>query len=401
MSIGANDTVVREEGGVRPDELSAPGTAEARARLGDVGLQSGSVKPYSRRAGRYAGPFVSWWYEHRRASRRIERAELYDGVGTMLDAGLPIIAAMKPMMCSKGMRRSMRTMLVVLGESIKSGVPLADAMREHPAWFDATDVAAVDAGQRGGHLSTVLRSLADHHQRVEQLGHALAGALLYPLLVGVAAAGVACFLSIHTLPQLAELLAQSGVPVPRLTSVLMEVGQIAISYGWLLLVLVAVGILAFIGLVGQSRLAAQLLPISIRRQRVATLSRRLAELLRAGVPLIDAVRAVQPTVHGHLHQVMQHAGDELGRGEALDRAFDEPLWFDQAYRQMLSVAVTAGELESMLDRVADRSERTASRQLERLTSLIEPLAILVLAVITAVIVMAVVLPLIRLQEIVG
>jgi type II secretory pathway component PulF len=126
---------------------------------------------------------------------------------------------------------------------------------------------------------------------------------------------------------------------------------------------------------------------------------RLAELLRAGVPLVEAIRVLAPTAGAALRAVLIEAAGRLERGDDLAAAFSAPAWFDAEFVRLLEVSQRSGELAPMLLRVGRRYERQSRRLIDRLTRLLEPAVILALGVLVGTVVMAAVLPILRLQEI--
>jgi len=400
----------------RSGELSASCAADVRAELRRIGLQVIELRPIkqrssdTRRSGGIFGGFVQAQHKYQRKRRRNERAELYDGLSTMLDSGLPLLEACETVAGSVRRRRSaLRSMLVDLGERLRCGSALASAMSEHPGWFDRSEIAMVEAGQHSGTLPDVLRTLSRHHERAGELGQKLAGALAYPMVVAVVGLGVVVFLSVKTLPDLAGVLADAGVETPPLTARVMWFGQflagncVILAGGALALALAIIagaGICVSRGIAPPAWLR-ELSPRLPRRLAVARLSVQLAALLRTGVPMVDALRVVAPTTTGiTLRQRLEDAANRVERGEDVAAALDDDYWFDAEFQRLLQIGQTSGELDTLLDRLGRRYARQANRMIDRLATLLEPCVILTLAVLVGIVVMAAILPLLRLQEVV-
>jgi type IV pilus assembly protein PilC len=141
-------------------------------------------------------------------------------------------------------------------------------------------------------------------------------------------------------------------------------------------------------------------PLVLRRVSVARVAQGLSELLRAGTPAVEALRVIAPAAGGGLRRRLEEAADRLERGDSLVDALDDPYWFDAEFRRLLAVGENAGELDVMLERIGDRYERRSRILIDRLAALLEPAVILVLAALIGIVVMASVLPLLRLQEVV-
>lgn len=398
-------------------ELAADSAAAVRASLRRIGLQAIEVKPIGQRR-QFAqfrpalGTIEQRVQGYLRSRRRLQRAEIYDSLATMLTSGLPLLEAVEALLHSAHHgRRLTRLMLSGLKEQLRAGGSLGQAMREQPSWFDSAEVAIVEAGQHSGNLHQVLASLAERHERSGELGQRLMSALTYPFIVLLVGLGVGVFLSVQTLPQLVKILQDAKVPVPALTTKVMWVGSVLSAYWWMLLMvpIFVIFVLAF-GAKLMRHMSWQAPPVFgklrrlrprvIRTMAVGGLSLRLAELIRSGVPIVEALRIIAPTTrHTSLRVKLIRAADCVERGDELSDALDDQHWFDTEFRRLLDIGQTSGELDRMLSRIGERYQRQARRLIDRLAALLEPVVILGLAVFVGLVVMSAILPLLRLQEI--
>ena len=390
-------------------ELAGASAAEVRAALRNSGLRPVEVRPLRAKPLaiiRAAGPVFS---SHLRRRRTEQRAEFYDGLATMLGAGVSLHEALSTIARS-ARRHEGRAMRLELAEAVREGRSLADAMGDHASWYDAAECAMVRAGQARGELGSVLRSLSDRHQQSGELAGKLIGALAYPALVACLGVGVATFLSVKTLPELVGVLEEADVVVPRLTELVMTAGQWLFRHV-LLLGVGAVVLCIFCGVlptlaqrigIGTARLS-RFVPGVFRRMALASALQCLADLVRTGVPLVDALRVVAPTARGlaagGLGTVLQEGASKLEQGQRITDVFCDPVWFTDEHRRLLTIGETTGELEAVLERIATREGRKARRKVDRLARLLEPAAVLALAAVVGLVVLAAVLPLVRLQEI--
>jgi type II secretory pathway component PulF len=411
----------------RTGELAGNCPADVRSALRRIGLQVIDLRPVRASGRRWAAraPEPNWLYDIRtsirlsgyrylRRRRQNQRAELYDGVATMLATGLPLLEAVDTLIGSTDGRRrlgrpaALRSTLMAVREQLRSGSSLAQAMTEHPSWFEPSEVAMVRAGQHGGLLPDVLQALTQRHEHSGQLTQKLTTALAYPSIVATVGLAVIAFLSVKTLPDLVTILSDASIEIPALTSRVMAFGQLVAGH-WLLIgtalvVLtatgfVAAGVLASRGIELPQRLR-RLSPKLLRKVAVARVSLQLAELLRAGVPMVEAMRVLAPTAAGSaLRRHLLSAADQIERGEELAVALGDGHWFDTEFCRLLEVGQASGELEELLERLGHRYTRQANRLIGRLAALLEPCVILILAVLVGVVVMAAVLPLVRLQEV--
>lgn len=394
---------------LRRGELAGESASEVRASLRRIGLQVIDLRAVRSRGGAGGEAALGPWRAYLRNRRLPERAELYDSLSTLLASGLPLVAALETVLeGSRDRRRALRTLALELREEIRSGASLAHAMRSHPTWFESAEIAMVEAAEHAGTLSHVLRTLSDRGERASELGQKLVGALTYPAIVTVVGIAAVLFLSTKTLPELARILTDAKVEVPALTARVIALGQGAVRYGpW-----IVAGVLAALPLgfaarsaMARSRLTfpralRRLSPVLRRRMAVASFARGMAELIRSGVPAVEALRVLAPTARSvGLRRALETAANRAERGDELSAALDDRDWFDPEFRRLLEIGQASGELDGLLDRLGERQERQARRAIDRLAELLEPAAILVLAALIGVVVMAAILPMIRLQEV--
>lgn len=403
----ALDRTARESvSGVMP----AAGRADARAALRRIGLQALVLEPVDAEdAGEATRGGVAWLYRLgaggvatrvMRSRRTACRAELADSIATMLDAGMTLAEALST--ASRATRdRRMRVMLVSIGQAIASGEGLGTAMRSRRGWFDDAECAMIEAGHRSGELAAAWRTIGARLERRAQTAGRLLGVAAYPVLVACVSVVVVAFLGTRTLPELTRILDDAGVAVPRLTAAVMMIGGGIARWGWLFGTAVAcAGFLLARGMRGPLRgLRERVRPRVVVALRVARASRTVADLLAAGVPLAESLRVTAPSSGRSLGGALREAAAGIERGEDLATAFGNERWFDAEAKRVLSLAQATGELAPALSRLADRWERRAQRAIDGLARAAEPALILALAVIVGTIVMAAVLPLIRLQEV--
>lgn len=404
----------------RRGEVTGDTASEVRASLRRIGLQVIELKPVrSTRFGSSAS--IPLWtsiedliYRHLRQRRRSERCEIYDSLATMLESGIPLLEAVQSI-CGEADGSSARwltrrrSMLIELRERLKAGAALDEAMKNHPSWFDGIEIAMVSAGQHGGELPRVLRSMAEQHERSGELTQKFTAALAYPAIITLIGLGVVIFLSVKTLPDLTGILMDAGIEVPALTANVMAIGQV-LAGNWLLILLIAFLLILTAAIapglrnryvpVASSEKRFTFKPQVWRRMCVAGLSLRLSALIRTGVPVVDALRVLSPTVGDrYLQHRLNDAADRVERGEEMSAALTDGTWFDEEYRRLLDIGQATGELHVLLERIGHRYQRQAQRLIDRLAALLEPCVMLALAVLVGIVVMAAILPMIRLQEV--
>ena len=402
--------IERANGATRNGEITGVDAYSARAALRRVGLDVLDLKPVGeRQTPQWLAPLQRSWDARQRSSRRALRGDLLDAIATLLLAGLPLEQALGSLAASDARGAAERTMLRRVRERVRQGQALHEACAAHPDWFDRVDLALMEAGQHSGELPQVLRALSAAHERGAAIGHRIVMALTYPCLLLVAGLAVVVFISRSTLPQLLQVLRDGDRPTPLLTEWVVRFGDLLAVHGWWLVILLTITAIATArGLrrVGGHGLLARLVhgnPVARTRARarVAQLAGTLGRLQATGVPLAEALDVVASSSNDRmLAEFLSDAAERVRRGEDLSQAAEANPLLDPEFAQLLKIGEQSGELAQMLERIAARYERSAERGVDRLTALLEPAAIAILAVLIGIVVLAAALPLVALGDLV-
>ncbi len=397
-------------GRVRTGERVGEDAYTVRAALRRVGLDVERIEAVDTGAAPgWLGPLREAWQARQRRRRRPVRADLCDALVTMLEAGLTMEGAIATLAASDVRDAAQRRMLVAMREELRAGAQLSEACAAHPGWFSPLDVAMLRAGQQGGNLTETLRSLAELHQRAGVLAHKLFTALAYPVLLLVLAVAVVVFLSLQTLPQLVGMLEDAGVEPPLLTRALIAVGRF-LAWRWYLALAVLVGGIGLLRIVlgavpsdsRTGRLLARSLPARVRRRsRVADLAATLSRLLGSGIPLAEALRVAGRAADSRtLARLLAEAGEGVRGGKDFSELVAASHLLDPEFAQLVQVGEESGELPAVLARIAERYRRAADRALDRLTALLEPVAVLSIAALIGLVVFAAILPLLAMNQVI-
>lgn len=388
--------------------LPASAETEARAALRRAGLQPIRLELAGRTAVARFLPTVKLgaletllanWARNRRTARR---AELIDSLATMLEAGVPLPDALAT--AERAARNAtLARALIAIRQMLAEGESFGTALSRHRGWFDTVDCAMVEAGQASGELVKSLRAIAARLERRATVTSRLVAVLTYPAIVFCVGIGVVAFLGTRTLPQLASILTDAGIEVPTLTAAIMTIGSWLVRWGWLVITSLPFLLIAAATMARRSHQAHTLLdrlrPRLIRTLRVAGAARTLADLLSSGVPLVEALRTTSPVAGAGLGTALSNVAKRIEQGHEIGAAFQDERWFDVETIRVLELAQTAGDLAPALSHLAERTERRAERAVASLASILEPALILALATLVGTVVMAAILPLIRLQEV--
>ena len=328
-------------------------------------------------------------------------------LATLLGAGQPLERSLGLLLKQPG-QPQVRALIERIRDQVKAGKPLSAALEDEGASFSPLYLSMVRAGEAGGALESTLRQLSDYLERSERLRGEVINALIYPAFLVVGVLGSLALLLAYVVPQFVPIFQDLGVPIPLITEVILALGQFLGAYGLLVLagLIVALGTLAARLRDPQRRerydrrlLGLRVLGPLLQRVEAARLTRTLGTLLSNGVALLQAlVIARQVCTNRALQAQVADAAESVKGGGTLASAFGtQPLLPDLAL-QMIDVGEQAGELDSMLLKVADIFDVEAKRGIDRLLAALVPSLTVVMAVLVAVIMLAIMLPLMSLTS---
>ncbi|NWA84387.1 type II secretion system inner membrane protein GspF [Pseudomonas sp. D2002] len=328
-------------------------------------------------------------------------------MATLLGAGQPLERALGLLLKQPG-QPQVRALIERIRDHVKAGKPLSAALEEEGDNFSPLYLSMVRAGEAGGALESTLRQLSDYLERSQLLRGEVINALIYPAFLVVGVLGSLALLLAYVVPQFVPIFQDLGVPIPLITEVILALGQFLGAYGLVVLaVMIAASWMAAVRLrdpLRRQRYDRRLLGIRVigpllQRVEAARLTRTLGILLSNGVALLPAlVIARQVCTNRALQAQVADAAEAVKGGGTLASAFGaQPLLPDLAL-QMIEVGEQAGELDSMLLKVADVFDVEAKRGIERLLAALVPSLTVVMAVLVAVIMLAIMLPLMSLTS---
>lgn len=332
--------------------------------------------------------------------------ELTRQLATLLGAAIPLAEALATL--ERQLDSASRRVLVAIGASVAEGHGLAESLRRHGAPFDTLYCALIEAGERSGRLAPVLERLADYLEQVQRQRHKARTALIYPAVLMTVSVIVVVGLMTFVVPRLTEQFEHMNRSLPTVTQVLIGLSDALVLAGpWLLglLLLLAVGASLLLRK-PRWRYRRDLLLLAVPRLgellRVldsARLSRSLAILCGSGVPLLDALQVGAATI-GNLfvRGALERAREQVKGGVSLHRALVGEGQFPPMLINMVASGEASGTLPEMLERIADNQERTFSRQVDMALALFEPAMILLMGAIVLFIVLAVLLPIMQLNQ---
>lgn len=330
-------------------------------------------------------------------------------LATLLNAGIPLVGALDALM-EQATSPPLKKIIAQIKESVNEGNSLTTSISRHPKLFSNIYINMVRAGEASGSLDVVLERLADFGEHQQALKGRFQAALVYPFFMAVVGAVVLFFLLSFVVPNLTRIFTEMKQVLPLPTTILIWISGFLRSYWWLIaaaVVAIIVGIRELIkkpkGRRGWDTLKLRLPVIGQinRKIALARFGRTLGSLLQSGVPLITSLQIVRNIVNNVLiGAVIDDAMEDIQAGKSLNLALSRSEWFPPVFRQMVAVGEQSGDLEKMLYKVADAYEREVETRITGMTSLIEPVMILVMAVIVGFIVFSILLPIFEMNQLI-
>ena len=328
-------------------------------------------------------------------------------LSTLLAAGLPIdrsLSILGGLVEGEEFGKTLRTVL----EAVRAGKSLAASMGEHSEVFPKLYVNMIRAGEAGGILESVLRYLAAYLEGTLALKEDVKSALIYPMILATAAGASLIVLFLYVIPRFSAIFKDVGKALPWITRIVIDFSQALTQYGWIILLLVIVGIVGGVyywrtpeGRAEWDRvcLHAWLLGDLMRKFETARFARTLSALLKGGVPLLEALGTVQGVVGNRLlSRAISQVQVRVREGKGMARPLSESGLFPPLALNMIAVGEETGKLEGMLAEVAGFYDQEVKRTTKRLTSLLEPILILGMGLVIGIVVISMLLAIFSIND---
>lgn len=386
--------------------VEADSARAARAQLRTQGLTPLLVEAAGSRERGQRGQRLVWG---RKLSQR-EQALFTRQLASLLIAGLPLDEALA-VLTDQAEREYIRELIAAIRAEVLGGQSLAGALSQHPRDFPDIYRALVSAGEHTGKLGLVLSRLADYIEQRNALRSKIQLAFTYPAIVTLVAFGIVTFLLSYVVPQVVSVFASTKQQLPLLTVMMMSLSSF-VRHGWwaiLLIVVVTVWLVRRILQQSGPRLAfdrwllgAPLAGKLVRGYNTVRFASTLGILTAAGVPILRALQAAGETLNNRaMRSLVDEAIVRVREGTSLSRALGNTRTFPPVLVHLIRSGEATGDVTSMLDRASEGEALELERRTMFLTSLLEPLLILAMGGVVLVIVLAVMLPIIELNNMVG
>jgi type IV pilus assembly protein PilC len=326
-------------------------------------------------------------------------------LATLIDAGLPLLRGLR-ILLKQEKTTGLREALTGMGESVEGGSTFSEALAQYPHTFDNLYVNMVRAGEAGGVLEEVLTRLAEFQEKAERIKAKIKSAMVYPVVVLVAALGILTFLMIFIIPRFAAIFEDllGGKPLPALTRAVIGFSDLIANRWYLILGVIFGSVFLFKVLRGtpQGEVALDNIKLKVppfgglfRKSAVARFARTLGTLMGSGVPVLQALSIVRDTAgNSVVSNAIQGVHDAVKEGDSMAQPMESCGVFPGMVVSMVDVGEETGALPEMLVRIADNYDEEVDTAVESMTSIIEPIMIVLLALIIGTIVIAMFVPLI-------
>ncbi|MEM9587057.1 MAG: type II secretion system F family protein [Planctomycetota bacterium] len=377
--------------------IAADTPRQARDQLRTQGLRVKRLIPCETAEGQRA-----WRWVTVRAGRGQWATAVHE-MSMLLHAGVPLLDAIDTV--CKQSRGGFRTALLRVRDSVSAGVSLADSLEQQPDWFDSASIQMVRVGESSGTLETVLSELADFKSKQLRLRDAVTTALVYPVFLICFGTAAAVFLMTSVLPPLLENLQETTDTLPFPTRVAKACSDLLLGYGlWMLIGLMLV-VVAFAFLMQTTRgqrvwyrtlLKLPLIGPMAVKQGVSRIAMIVGTLARSGVELPKAIELARDSTRNVVFQdALRQCGQRIAAGEEIAEALEQSEAFPPLAVRVFSVGQDSGKLDEMLFRLSEDYDEQVATTSARLTSLLEPVLILFLALLVGFLLLATILPILE------
>lgn len=331
-------------------------------------------------------------------------------IATLIQAGMPLETCLQAV-AKQSEKQNVKRVVLAVRAKVREGHNFADSLTQHPRAFPTLYCATVAAGEQSGHLDMVLNRLADYTESQQQFRQKIQLALVYPVILLVMSLLIVVGLMIYVVPDIVQVIIDAGQQLPILTQALVNISHFLVNWGWLLflgflLLLIAVKILLkkpAIKLLWHKRLLNMwLIKRYSRASNAARFISTLAILTRSGIPLVEAMPiATSVAPNSYFKTETGNAQSKVQEGISLNRALEETGLFPPMMIQLIASGEQSGDLSDMLHRAAESQENDLQQRVAMLVGLFEPMTLLMMGAVVLTIVLAVLLPILNLNQLVN
>jgi len=320
---------------------------------------------------------------------------------TLVTAGVPIVQGLT-ILIDQAETPYFKSVISKIREDIEQGISITDAMRKHPKAFTELYVSMVKAGEVGGILDTILERLSTYLEAAEELKGKVKSAMVYPAVICCVAGGITLFLLIFVIPTFQTIFSSFGAELPLPTRILIALSNFLRHF---IILVLAVPFVVFwlfkrfkstakgLLLIDSISLKLPMFGLLIKKVSIAKFARTLGTLIKSGVPILQALDTVAKTSGNKVVEIaINSARDSIREGERMAEPLKKTGVFPAMVVQMIAIGEETGNLDTMLNKIADFYDQEVDAAVKGLTSMIEPLIMVGMGILVGGIVMAMFMP---------
>ncbi len=331
-------------------------------------------------------------------------------LSTLLKAGLPLLRSLE-VIARQEKNPYFKAIVDQLADNVRTGNKFSDGLSQHPKIFDKLYVNMAKAGEAGGVLDVVLDRLSTFQEKALKTTNKVKSAMVYPIVIMGVAIAIVAILMIFVVPQFQKIftdMLKGNARMPALTQTIIDISDF-MKENYILTGLIIVGVILFVKIFFKTKIgirvwdtAAIKLPKIgdlVMKSTVARFTRTFGTLLASGVPILEALTITRGTINNSLiSDALSRVHDRVRDGENLSTPLDQQKIFPTMVTSMVEVGEETGQLPEMLNRIADNYDEEVDNSVGAITSIIEPIMIVFLALVVGTIVIALFLPIIQIIQ---
>ena len=323
-------------------------------------------------------------------------------LSTLINAGIPLVQSLRTVQ-DQTKNKSLQSIISRIVTDVESGKPLSTSLASHPSVFNTIYISLVAAGETSGTLDKSLERLSNQQEKDAEIISKVRGAMVYPVIILLVMLAVVTFMLVKVLPEVEKLYtSMKGAQLPLITRVLLAVSSVTVKYWWVVAIVVGIIILftskwarTLTGKKAIDSIKLKLPPTNqlMKRLYMARFSRTAHTLVASGVPLLQVLEVTARSINNVvIEQSLKSVMEKVRGGKALSDSLAADPYILDLVPKMIKIGEQSGSLEKMLDRTAEYYEKEVDNQVKTISTIVEPVMMVLLGGVALIIVAAVLLP---------
>ncbi|MCD6056189.1 MAG: pilC [Gammaproteobacteria bacterium] len=376
----------------------------------NVGVAKAELRRHQVSLRRIHKKHIAWFASRNKRITTGHIATFTRQLTVMLSAGIPLVTGLN--LLGRGHRNpAMSVLLLRIKADIETGLTLSQALRHHPKFFNDLYCNLIESGEQSGYLETMLNRVATYCEKSESLKRKIKKALVYPAAIVIVAIAVTAVLLIFVVPQFSALFKDFGAELPWLTQLVVDMSGSLRRYWWIYTIVTGIGGWVFVSALQRSaRFRAWVETQSLRlpifgnilaKSCIARFSRTLAITVSAGMPLVDALESAAGATGNYVYRTaLMKIRNDVSTGQQLGWSLKTVHIFPNMVVEMISIGEESGQVDEMLVKVADFFEEEVEMLVDSLSSLMEPIIMVILGILVGGLVVAMYMPIFELGSVI-